>query len=356
MATVTARYTNPNFQINLTPHPDYGNGFIAQTPGTRLAILEEYIGSVAVTSSQMVATSKTGQKIYFSGTFAETFETTNFREAINRGVGVITGLTDTMAEDTSALRMTISDISFDAREFLTNTTWSSMLAGNDQLNGGPGGDVLVDLAGKNLFVGGGGNDVSHGGSGIDTAVFQGNLNEYQLATAMVSYSNLTNLNGRSVTDEQIARDGKDLLVGIERLQFADLNLALDTAKGEIAGSAYRIYKAAFDRTPDAGGLGFWINAMDDGASLTSVAAGFISSPEFKQLYGANVTDRDFVTKVYSNVLDRNPDQSGYDFWLGAIGRGATRADILASFSESPENIGNVADLIANGIQYQEWLA
>ena len=48
-------------------------------------------------------------------------------------------------------------------------------------------------------------------------------------------------------------------------------------------------------------------------------------------------------------------QDGYDFWLGAMGRGASREDILASFSESKENIDNVADLIANGIQYQEWL-
>ena len=55
------------------------------------------------------------------------------------------------------------------------------------------------------------------------------------------------------------------------------------------------------------------------------------------------------------MLDRIPDQGGYDFWLGAMGRGATRADILVSFSESPENIANVADLIANGIQYQEWV-
>lgn len=147
--------------------------------------------------------------------------------------------------------------------------------------------------------------------------------------------------------------GSDQISNVERIQFEDTNVALDISG--TAGEAYRIYKAAFDRAPDTGGLGFWISAMDHGSSLTSVAAGFIASPEFQKLYGANVSDRDYVTKLYNNVLDRNPDQGGYDFWLGALANGATRQDILVNFSESKENIANVADLIANGIQYQEWL-
>ena len=238
----------------------------------------------------------------------------------------------------------------------------SWLSGDDLFVASPTADLsdkIQALAGNDVFIGYASStsyDQFYGGSGTDTSVYQGRYAEYEIKqTTFVSRVDGTRVSGYEVRDSLASRDGTDLLNEVERLQFSDTNLALDTGKGEIAGSAYRIYKAAFDRTPDAGGLGFWINAMDDGASLTSVAAGFINSPEFQQLYGANVTDRDFVTKVYKNVLDRNPDQSGYDFWLGAMGRGATRADILASFSESPENIGNVADLIANGIQYKEWV-
>lgn len=145
------------------------------------------------------------------------------------------------------------------------------------------------------------------------------------------------------------------LINVDRVEFTDGSVAFDTGLGQNAGEAYRIYKAAFDRPADAGGLGFWINKIDGGASLSSVAAGFIASAEFQQLYGANVSDRDFVTKLYNNVLDRNPDQAGFNFWLGALANGATREDILVNFSESKENIANVADLVANGIQYQEWV-
>ena len=248
----------------------------------------------------------------------------------------------------------------------------SLLVGNDQFYGSSAADKqdeIMGLGGNDLYQGYGdgtssggasGRDRFFGGDGTDTAIYRGTFSQYNIKSIDNMWDSRvgdgTRIEGLEVGDRVANRDGTDELNEVERLQFSDVTLALDIAKGETAGSAYRIYKAAFDRVPDAGGLGFWINAMDDGASLTSVAAGFINSPEFKQLYGANVTDRDFVTKVYSNVLDRNPDQSGYDFWLGAMGRGATRADILASFSESPENIGNVADLIANGIQYEAWLA
>ena len=247
----------------------------------------------------------------------------------------------------------------------------SLLVGDDQFYGSSASnqqDEQMGLTGNDVYAGFGdgtssggssGRDRFFGGDGTDTAIYRGTFNQYNIKSIDYMWDSRADdgsrINGLEVLDRVANRDGTDELNEVERLQFSDINLALDTGKCEIAGSAYRIYKAAFDRTPDAGGLGFWINAMDDGASLTSVAAGFINSPEFQLLYGANVTDRDFVTKVYTNVLDRNPDQGGYDFWLGAMGRGASRADILASFSESDENIANVADLIANGIQYQEWL-
>ena len=354
MATVTAEYKNPAYQINLVPHPDYGNGIIAQTPVLRLAILEEYIGRVEVTPSQMVATSKTGQKIHFSGAFTEAFETTNFTDAITRGDGLITGLTDTLAEDTAALRMTISGISIKANEFITNTTWSTLLSGNDRLIGGPGNDVMVDPSGLNFFQGNQGNDVCDGGYGIDTAIYQGMLKEYNLKEALVSYANQKNLNGFSILDNQTNRDGQDQLVDIERLQFSDISLALDTGKGEIAGSAYRLYKAAFDRMPEAEGLGFWINTLDQGANLVNVAQGFINSDEFRVMYGANPSDQQFVTLLYNHVLHRPPEGEGYQFWLNSLNAGVSRAQVLKDFSESTENINQTAELIANGIQYEAW--
>lgn len=143
---------------------------------------------------------------------------------------------------------------------------------------------------------------------------------------------------------------------IERLQFTDSGVALDIEKWETAGSAYRLYKAAFDRTPDEGGLGYWIDQLDTGASLQLAASGFIHSAEFQRLYGTNPSDTLFLTKLYNNVLDRDPDQAGLDYWIDQFNKGLSRESALINFSESNENLSNVATLIENGIQYQPWLS
>jgi len=125
----------------------------------------------------------------------------------------------------------------------------------------------------------------------------------------------------------------------------------------VAGQAYRIYKAAFDRNPDTGGLGYWIAQMDKGMNVVEVAARFIDSDEFRVLYGSKPSNAEFLTKVYSNVLDRNPDQAGLAWWVSEMSTNPTKTwqKVLADFSESAENQANVATLIANGIPYDPWV-
>lgn len=144
------------------------------------------------------------------------------------------------------------------------------------------------------------------------------------------------------------------LDSVERVAFTDQAVALDIDQG--AGEAYRIYKAAFGREPDQPGLGYWIHQMDEGASLIEVAASFLGSDEFSELYGTNVDNTAFVDAIYTNVLARQPDEEGHHYWLTELEQGARREQLLASFSESPENRANVAELIGEGIVYDPWLA
>jgi hypothetical protein len=148
------------------------------------------------------------------------------------------------------------------------------------------------------------------------------------------------------------------LYSIERIDFTDKSFAFDIAGN--AGKAYRVYKAAFARDPQSGdmsGLGFWISRIDNGMDMVEVAARFIDSPEFHGLYGQNPSNADFLTKVYTNVLGRTPDQGGYNWWLNELNTNPTKtkAKVLADFAESGENQAGVASLIGNGIQYTEFV-
>jgi len=213
---------------------------------------------------------------------------------------------------------------------------------------GAGNDKVSATGAADVLIGGAGNDTLDGGAGLDKAVFTGALANYRL--------NLAN-NKVEVVDSQATRDGTDSLSNIERLSFSDVSVAFDTGANQTAGSGYMLYKAAFNRTPDGGGLGFWIDKMDAGTGYNSVAQSFVNSTEFKDAFGgANPTVNTLATKLYNNVLNRTPDAAGLAFWQDKLSKeGWSTADVLGYFATSGENVTNVTPLIANGIQYQQWV-
>lgn len=167
-----------------------------------------------------------------------------------------------------------------------------------------------------------------------------------------NYTVVKTTTGVTVTDN-VGAGGSMTLVAPTRLVFADAGIAFDV--NGIAGKAYRIYQAAFNRTPDLAGLGYWIEQMDKGQTLDAVAGQFIGSPEFVTQYGLNPSNRDMVGKFYQNVLHRIPDQAGFDYWVKVLDtNAASSASVLAGFGESPENQAQVVAAIANGISYNHY--
>ena len=65
---------------------------------------------------------------------------------------------------------------------------------------------------------------------------------------------------------------------------------------------------------------------------------FLASNEFLERYGEYVTDAKYVETLYTNVLGRDYDQEGYNYWLGNLNNGTeTRYELLIGFAESSEN-------------------
>jgi hypothetical protein len=134
--------------------------------------------------------------------------------------------------------------------------------------------------------------------------------------------------------------------GMERLQFSTGTLAFDV-DGH-AGQAYRLYKAALAREPDAGGLKFWIGELDRGTELIGAAARIIGSEEFVDLYGE--TPAAMIDGFYANILGREPQAFELDYWSHELAsQSRSMADILVAFSESEENASAVAPVFADGL-------
>jgi hypothetical protein len=213
-------------------------------------------------------------------------------------------------------------------------------AGNDKISikGGASSLSVNAGTGNDMITLGDSNHVVDGGAGTDTVVFNGVRSAYSVSKTVNGYAVLSS-------------GGTDTLNGVERLHFSDTTLALDINGN--GGQVYRLYQAAFNRTPDNGGLGFWINAMDSGATLKDIALEFTKSGEFRSMYGgANPDNTTFLDKLYHNVLHRAGDQSGFDFWLGHLNSGTlTQAAALAEFGESAENQATLISVIGNGFTY-----
>lgn len=57
--------------------------------------------------------------------------------------------------------------------------------------------------------------------------------------------------------------------------------------------------------------------------------------EFQQRYGS-ISDSRYVTLLYWNVLDRQPDAAGKRHWEGTLLWGKNRGDVMLGFSDSEE--------------------
>ena len=225
----------------------------------------------------------------------------------------------------------------------------------DILTGSSAPERIYGLGGDDTITGGLRADTIDGGAGIDTAAYQGPRESFSLIrTANGNYE--VSYSGPIIAIwPPPPTEGIDTLINVERVAFNDVTVALGQTSN--AAQAYRIYKAAFDREPDSAGLGYWIAQMDEGMDVVEVAARFIDSSEFRDLYGSNVSSADFLTKVYSNVLDRTPDATGIDWWVNEMKTNPTKTwqKVLADFAESSENQSGVANLIGNGITYEPWV-
>jgi hypothetical protein len=116
----------------------------------------------------------------------------------------------------------------------------------------------------------------------------------------------------------------------------------DLLTGGVARSAVestaRIYRAAFLRDPDIGGLRYWVAQRRRGARIATIAEQFARSDEFRRRYGS-LGNRAFVERIYQNVLGRAGDAGGIAFWTKRLDTGkATRGGVLAGFSESTEHV------------------
>jgi len=104
----------------------------------------------------------------------------------------------------------------------------------------------------------------------------------------------------------------------------------------------RLYDTALDRTGDATGVEYWVNALVNGEKTGSeVAYGFLFSNEFIINHGSSYEE--YVKTLYEAILGREADADGLAYWVDALNNGMTTEEAFDGFVASAE----FADLCAS---------
>jgi serralysin len=83
-----------------------------------------------------------------------------------------------------------------------------------------------------------------------------------------------------------------------------------------------------------------------------VARAIVNSTEFTSMYGEHPGNRSLVGNYYWNVLHREPDDAGYNYWVGLLDtKSVTASDVLVSFAESAENKAALVGVIEAGVAF-----
>lgn len=99
----------------------------------------------------------------------------------------------------------------------------------------------------------------------------------------------------------------------------------------------RFYVQCLGRQPDIEGLNEWVGRLLNGSKTgADVAEGFVFSEEFT---GRNHSNEIFVTILYRAFFDREPDATGYKAWLERLAGGMSRKSVLDGFLKSQEFAG-----------------
>ena len=113
-------------------------------------------------------------------------------------------------------------------------------------------------------------------------------------------------------------------------------------------SAAQLYLGFFGRAPDTAGFIYWAEQISSGVNVLSAAQGFAQSPEFIAQY-ANLSHRDQVKQIYNHVLERAPDQGGWDYWTSYLDSGSAIGTVVWDVMQAAfAQVGTTDGLLVQG--------
>ncbi len=203
-------------------------------------------------------------------------------------------------------------------------------------------EVIAGGAGKDMLTGFAGDDFLIGNENTDTAIYRSQATDYEVNQNANGNWTITHKNGGS--------DGTDTLDEIERIQYANISLALDLSGN--AGITAKTLGAVFgqDSITDQTLAGIGLSLLDNGMNHESLMQLAINSA-----LGDNATNHTAVVDLlYENVVGFAPSVADESHFIGLLDSGVyTVASIGIMAADTVLNEENI-DLVGlsqTGLEY-----
>lgn len=165
------------------------------------------------------------------------------------------------------------------------------------------------------------------------------------------------LSGNTLTVKDLGSDVSQTYTDVAAIRFADMGVYPSVAEAARQlpeaqlQSLIELYIAFFNRTPDAEGMLYWMEALRAGTSLERIADHFYEAGKlYPDLtgYSSSMSAADFVRVVYKNVLGRTgataPSDVEVNYWADQIVSGRfTKASIINAMLVSARTFANDPD-------------
>lgn len=141
--------------------------------------------------------------------------------------------------------------------------------------------------------------------------------------------------------------GTAALIDLDQLGSADHRLVFGTDTE--AALVESVYRGLLGRESEAAGAGYWIEQLEHGMSEQHMIASVMASAEFNAR-GLG-SDAQFIEALYTDLLGREYDLAGFDYWNQVLSEGMARQGVFQGFLSSDEHRINLLGIMSEGVDY-----
>ncbi len=215
-------------------------------------------------------------------------------------------------------------------------------------------DTIVGNELNNLIFGLTGNDLIDGGSGFDSAAWKYASNNYELIFSKEKIQVI----------HKLGIDGSDSLTNIEKLQFTDRAVIIESQShgsyADLPTELYQFFITAFNAAPGVTYMDQLAEAYRYGLSVKQIVDIFTTKKQFTDVYSPSLSHSDLATQLVNNIVKNSASASAKTEAIadikGALDIGWTVGDViftvfgnLAHKDLSDPNWGNTAKQFNNEI-------